>query len=238
MSDSHGAQPGLAHHFETYEQQKESSFLGMWLFLVQEVMFFGGIFVVYVIYRHMYPLAFEYGSQALNWKIGAANTAVLLFSSFTMVVAVFGAQTGKKNLLIGGLILTMLFGGLFLGVKYFEYAEKWEHHLVPGDHFDWQAYIDWAVSAGIEKPAGSASVGSEIEIFFSLYFAMTGMHALHMIIGMGIMVWMIFAAKRDRWTPQNYNFVEGFGLYWHFVDIVWIFLFPFLYLVGANSGGL
>ena len=228
MSDAH--QPGLAHHFESYEQQKESSFLGMWLFLVQEVMFFGGIFVTYVVYRTMYPLAFEYGSQALNWKIGAANTAVLLFSSFTMVLAVYGAQTGKKNLLIWGLVLTMVFGGIFLGVKYVEYSEKWEHHLVPGEHFDWNAYTAWA---GKDMP-----IGSEIQIFFSLYFAMTGMHALHMVVGMGIIVWMLFAASRDRWTPQNYNFVEGFGLYWHFVDIVWIFLFPFLYLVGANSGGL
>ncbi len=210
---------GLAHHFESYEQQKESSFLGMWLFLVQEVMFFGGLFVCYVVYRSLYSHAFVVGSRELDVPIGTFNTAVLLLSSFTMVVAVWAAQQGKKKLIVVGLLLTILFGGVFLGVKYFEYKAKWEHHLVPGPHFEWHG----------------EAVGDQIEMFFCLYFAMTGMHALHMVVGIGIMLFMLRPAWRGKWTPENHNFVEGFGLYWHFVDIVWIFLFPLLYLLGESG---
>ncbi len=222
MSDSHataGHLPGLAHHFESYEQQKESSFLGMWLFLVQEVMFFGGLFVTYVVYRSLYGDAFAAASRELNVTIGALNTTVLLFSSFTMVVAVIGAKEGNRKKIVLGLLLTILFGAIFLGVKYFEYSAKWEHHLVPGPYFEWHGVGD----------------GRPAEIFYCLYFAMTGMHALHMVVGIGIMFFMLRPAWRGKWTPQNHNFVEGFGLYWHFVDIVWIFLFPFLYLIGLAT---
>ena len=218
MSDTsaHAHPDGLAHHFESFAQQKESSFLGMWLFLVQEVMFFGGLFVTYVVYRGMYPEAFAVASRELPTWIGAFNTAILLGSSFTIVVAVWAAQTGRRKWLVWGLILTILLGAVFLGVKVGEYKAKWDHHLVPGLNFHWDG----------------PEVGRGVEIFYSLYFAMTGMHALHMIIGIGIMLFMLPAAVRGKWTPNNYNFVEGFGLYWHFVDIVWIFLFPFLYLLG------
>jgi len=221
MSDTHAAaahMPGLAHHFETHEQQKETSFLGMWLFLVQEVMFFGGIFVVYVVYRHLYPAAFAAGSHHLNIPLGTINTAVLLMSSFTMVVAVSGAQIGKRGRLVGGLLGTIFFGLVFLVIKYFEYSDKWAHHLVPGPHFAWD---------------GPPIEG--IQLFFSLYFGMTGMHALHMIVGIAILLVMLRPAWKGKWTPENHNFVEGFGLYWHFVDIVWIFLFPFLYLLGLSG---
>jgi cytochrome c oxidase subunit 3 len=217
----HGHHEGLAHHFESYEQQKQSSFLGMWLFLVQEVLFFGGLFVTYAVYRTLYGHAFVVGSHELSVPIGAFNTGVLLLSSFTMVVAVAGAQRGNRKMIVWGLILTILFGCTFLGVKwFFEYTPKWEHGLFPGPGFEWHG----------------PEVGKGVEIFFSLYFAMTGMHALHMVVGIGIMLVMIPLAWRGKWTPQNYNFVEGFGLYWHFVDIVWIFLFPFLYLIGLSSG--
>ncbi len=222
MSDSHataGHYPGLAHHFESYEQQKQSSFLGMWLFLVQEVMFFGGLFVVYTIYRSLYGDAFAAGSRTLDVTIGAVNTTVLLLSSFTMVMAVIGAKRGNRKMIVLGLILTILFGAIFLGVKYFEYSAKWEHHLVPGPHFEWHGWED----------------GRPVEMFFCLYFTMTGMHALHMVVGIGIMLFMLRPAWRGKWTPENHNFVEGFGLYWHFVDIVWIFLFPFLYLIGLAT---
>ena len=223
MSDAHAAAhpTGLAHHFETYEQQKESSFLGMWLFLVQEVMFFGGLFVVYVTYRTMYPEAFIYGSRELVVPIGALNTAVLLASSFTMVIAVWGASQGKRKATFWGLIGTIGFGLAFLVIKWiYEYMPKWEHHLVPGKFFEWH---------------GAAEAGDAVELFFCLYFAMTGMHALHMVVGIGIMLFMLRPALKGKWGPNNYNFVEGFGLYWHFVDIVWIFLFPFLYLLGLST---
>jgi len=210
----------LAHHFESLEQQKQSSFLGMWLFLVQEIMFFGGLFVVYAVYRVMYGHDFVIASRELSWQIGAANTGVLLLSSFTMVFAVWAAQHGKKKLLALGLSLTILLGLVFLVVKWvFEYVPKYQHHLVPGPNFEFHG-------EGVSRAA---------EIFFSLYFGMTGMHALHMIVGIGIMLVMIPLALKGRWTPENYNFVEGFGLYWHFVDIVWIFLFPFLYLIGLSQ---
>ncbi|MEM6455292.1 MAG: cytochrome c oxidase subunit 3 family protein [Acidobacteriota bacterium] len=224
MSHAHAASaedhhpPGLAHHFESYEQQKESSFLGMWAFLAQELMFFGGLFTCYIIYRSMHGDAFLLGSAELDWRIGAFNTAVLLGSSFTMVVAVWAAQIGKPKAIFWGLIGTIVLGGVFLGVKVIEYASKYEHHLIPGLNFEWTG-----------PPA------SGIEIFFALYFAMTGMHALHMIIGMVIMLFMLKPALNGHWTPQNHNFVEGFGLYWHFVDIVWIFLFPFLYLLNTGA---
>ena len=209
---------GMAHHFESLEQQKESAFFGMWLFLVQEVLFFGGLFVTYVYYRLQYPEAFAAGSLELDVTLGAINTAVLLLSSFTMVVAVYGAQKGNNRLTALGLVLTIVFGAIFLGVKWvYEYLPKWDHHLFPGPHFEWHG----------------ATGGAQTEIFFSLYFAMTGMHALHMVIGIAIMLVMIPLALRGTWTPNNHNFVEGFGLYWHFVDIVWIFLFPFLYLIAV-----
>lgn len=220
MSDQAMAahQEGLAHHFDSYEQQKETSLLGMWLFLVQEVMFFGGLFVVYLVYRTLYPHAFVVGSQELSVPIGAINTAVLLLSSFTMVVAVAGAQRGNRKMIVGGLLGTMGFGLTFLLIKwFFEYTVKFSHSLVPGlTNFQWH-----------ETP--------QEEIFFALYFGMTGMHALHMIVGIGIMIFMLKPAWNGKWGPNNYNFVEGFGLYWHFVDIVWIFLFPFLYLIGLAS---
>lgn len=222
-----GREATVAHHFETAEQQKESSFLGMWFFLCQEVLFFGGIFAAYVNYRMMYPDAFIAGSQQLDVFIGAMNTLVLLCSSFTMVYAVWAAQTGfrteKKSNgwhIAAGLVGTLIFGAAFLGVKVVEYASKFEHHLVPGYNFI--------------PPVSSIDNPEATEIFYSLYFGMTGLHALHMIVGMGIMLVMIPMALKGKWNTTNHNFVEGFGLYWHFVDIVWIFLFPFLYLIGAH----
>ncbi|MEM1201598.1 MAG: cytochrome c oxidase subunit 3 family protein [Acidobacteriota bacterium] len=236
-----GHPKGLAHHFETFEQQKESSFLGMWLFISQELMFFGGIFAAYVNYRVLYPDAFIAGSQQLDVGIGAANTIVLLCSSFTMVYAVWVAQSGydgrhfrrlpvlgerladNRWQIVLGLVGTLFFGTIFLVVKYFEYGSKFAHHLVP--HWD---FI---------PPVSSIPEPETTEIFFSLYFAMTGLHGLHMVVGMGIMVFMMIPmALRGAWDTNNHNFIEGFGLYWHFVDIVWIFLFPFLYLVGESVG--
>ena len=224
---AHAHPKGLAHHFETFEQQKESSFLGMWLFICQEVMFFGGAFAAYVNYRIMYPEAMIAGSQQLNVTIGAANTIVLLCSSFTMVYAVWAAQSGTTKWgwsngrhIVLGLVGTLIFGTIFLVVKWFEYGDKFSHHLVPGYNFI-------PPVSNVDNPAAT-------EIFFSLYFGMTGLHALHMVVGMVIMLLMIRPALKGKWDQNNHNFVEGFGLYWHFVDIVWIFLFPFLYLLGES----
>ena len=218
---SHGHSSALAHHFDSLEQQKEASTLGMWLFLVQEVMFFGGLFMTYLLYRWRDPQAFAAGSHDLNVSLGLLNTVVLIASSLTMAMAVRSAQTSRQKPLIGYLTATGALGIVFLVVKYFEYSAKWEHHLVPGPYFHFS------------EPA----IGDRAEVFFSMYFAMTGMHALHMVIGIGLLAWILRGAIRGRFSAVYYNPVENFGLYWHFVDIIWIFLFPLLYLIGRHYHG-
>ena len=215
----HGHDPNLQHHFYSMEQQLEASTLGMWVFLVTEVMFFGGMFMAYLAYRTMYPEAWVAGSNHLNVPLGALNTGVLICSSLTMVLAVRAAQLGSRRGQIVNLILTIILGGVFLVVKYFEYKDKFVHHLVPGPHFD---------------PALKQQHGQEL--FFSLYFMLTGVHAAHMVIGIGIMTVILIMAWRGRFGPGYYTPVEVSGLYWHFVDIVWIFLFPLLYLLGFHYG--
>jgi cytochrome c oxidase subunit III len=215
---AHDAPPELRHHFVDLSAQREASSLGMWVFLVTEVLFFGGMFTAYVVYRAAYRRAFEGASNLLDIKLGAFNTAVLILSSLTMVLAVWAASQGKKNLIILFLIATILLGGVFLGVKVVEYAQKFEHHEVPGPHF--------VVPHGLPPQS---------ELFFSLYFCMTGLHALHMIIGIGLLTWLILKTRAGAFSPRYYSPVDNVGLYWHFVDIVWIFLFPLLYLLGRHT---
>ena len=215
--DEHAHNPNLQHHFYSMEQQLEASTLGMWVFLVTEVMFFGGMFMAYLAYRVMYPEAWLAGSNHLNVPLGALNTAVLICSSLTMVLAVRAAQIGSRSGQIVNLILTILLGTVFLVVKYFEYKDKFVHHLVPGPNFD---------------PA----LPQAQQLFFSLYFMLTGVHAAHMVVGIGIMTVILIMAWRGRFSPSYYTPVEVSGLYWHFVDIVWIFLFPLLYLLGYHYG--
>ena len=215
----HPHHPRLQHHFFSMEQQLEASILGMWVFLVTEVMFFGGLFLAYTVYRTTYPLAWEKGSQELNVILGGTNTAVLICSSLTMALAVRAAQVGSRRGQITNLILTIIFGSTFLVIKFFEYAAKFEHHLVPGPHF---------------APEPALPFGAQI--FFSLYFIMTGIHALHMVVGIVLMLVILRMAWKGRFTPEYYGPIEVSGLYWHFVDIVWIFLFPLLYLLGYHLG--
>jgi len=219
---THHASSNLAHHFDNLEQQREAGSLGMWLFLVTEIMFFGGLFTGYIIYRMQHPQAFAIASSTLDWKLGALNTVVLIVSSLTMALAVYFAQMGSRRSQVIFLVLTMLLGAVFLVVKGFEYADKFEHHHFPGLNFQWNE----AVPAGVST--------HHIQMFYWIYFAMTGLHALHMIIGIGAMLFLIFYAYRGRYTPEYHAPVELTGLYWHFVDIVWIFLFPLLYLLGAH----
>jgi len=216
----HAHVSGLAHHFDDLEQQHETQSLGMWAFLVSEVMFFGGMFLCYIVYRNLYPEAFHHASEMLDWKLGGVNTAVLICSSLTVVLAIHGAQLGKKRMQVVCLLLTIALGLAFLGIKAFEYSEKFEHHLAPGPSFD---------------VAHFGAEGAHARIFFSLYFAMTGFHALHMIVGIGVMLWLLRRAARGDFTPQSHAALEISGLYWHFVDIVWIFLFPMLYLLGSHA---
>ena len=204
--------------FDTEAQQKDASTLGMWIFLITEVMFFGGMFTAYTVYRRAYSDAFAVASSSLNVTIGAINTAVLLVSSFTMVMAVRAAQLGQRRMIVLFLVLTLIFGGIFLGVKAYEWNEKFEQHHVPGPsfHFD-----------GV-PPKGHA------QLIFSLYFAMTGLHAAHMVIGVGLISWLIWLAHQGRFTAEYNTPVDIAGLYWHFVDIIWIFLFPLLYLIDRH----
>ena len=207
----------LAHHFSDIEQQNESGTLGMWLFLLTEIMFFGGLFATYAIYRLKYFEGFHLGSRHLNYKIGALNTAVLIGSSLTMALAVRAAQLSKRKAIIGFIVLTMILGIAFIGIKLnFEWAADYHEGLIP-----WMGFH-------VEGPYASA-----IRLFFCFYFFMTGLHALHMVIGLGIMCVLLRMASKGRFDEGYFAPVEVTGLYWHFVDIVWIFLFPLLYLVGG-----
>jgi cytochrome c oxidase subunit 3 len=221
----------LAHHFADLDQQREASTLGMWVFLVTEILFFGGLFATYSIYRHTYYEAFSAGSHHLSWRLGFINTLVLIGSSFTMAMAVYSAATGRRTRIVLFLLLTILLGTVFLGVKVVEYGEKilpclgdGPHAgcLVPGSRFD-------AEALHLEGERGR-----EAQIYFSLYFGMTGLHATHMIIGIPILALIARMAQTGRFRPEWHTPVELVGLYWHFVDIVWIFLFPLLYLVGHH----
>ncbi len=217
--DKHGHQhPFLQHHFEDMGQQHEASTLGMWFFVAQEILFFGGIFCAYFVYREMYPAAWAAGSKLQHWEIGAANTVVLIGSSLTMALAVWGAQGAKRKFTTWMLVLTLILGAIFVGVKAYEYAEHIQHGQFPGAMFSY-----------VHAPAPELTRG--IELFMTFYFAMTGLHALHMVIGAGLLLYFIRRAWRGDFGAEYYSPIEIMGLYWHFVDIVWIFLFPLLYLV-------
>ncbi|MBI2930684.1 MAG: cytochrome c oxidase subunit 3 family protein [Planctomycetes bacterium] len=200
---------GHAPQFDDLEQQHEAATLGMWVFLMTEVLFFGGLFLGYIVYRLAHERAFAQASSHLDVALGGINTAVLITSSFTMALAVHAAQTERRRRLFVFLLATMALGCVFLAVKGLEYAHKFREGLVPGPRFT-------------HEP--------EQQIFFSLYFVMTGTHAVHMIIGVGVMIGLMALALRRSHAAA----VENAGLYWHFVDIVWIFLFPLFYLVGRH----
>lgn len=306
-ADTHGDHhhaPGLQHQFEDMKQQEESVSIAMWMFLVQEIMFFGGLFTAYLVFRSRFPLAFAEASNHLDAFWGGLNTLVLIVSSLTMALVVYYAQKGNRNMQVIMIVLTMIFGAAFLGVKAIEYTDKYNKGLVPvagwnkktpkdgevhattpaapkehsfvipiietraeaastGDHskpyinpkgeFQWNDgshVLDYALAKEKEgKPYLTASerVGyfsagkfdadkyrDKIRIFYYIYFVMTGLHALHMIIGLGLMAWLGWMAWKNTYSAEYYAPVEMSGLYWHFVDIVWIFLFPLLYLLGRH----
>jgi cytochrome c oxidase subunit 3 len=233
-------------HFQTLEQQKDSATLGMWIFLVTEVLFFGGLFLAYTINRSAFSTAFGIGSNTLDITLGAGNTVVLIMSSLTMAMAVWSAQVGKKKWVSTFLIATLVLGTVFLGVKAIEYKQKYDHHLIPGSGFDMRyrsahpTPADDPKEMALEKEEVEKAfekdpdINSHSQLYFSLYFGMTGLHALHMIIGAGLLVWLIKGSFAGRFTPQYNTPVEVVGLYWHFVDIVWIYLFPLLYLIDRH----
>lgn len=210
----------VAHQFNDAAQQHEAATLGMWAFLITEVLFFGGLILAYTIFRAKFPAAFAAGSHELDVALGGFNTAVLIISSLTMALGVHYAQLGDRKKLVRFLVLTLFFGSVFLGVKVIEYSEKYEHHLIPGFHFDYHGE-----AVGEVNPRN-------VEMFFFIYFAMTGVHAAHMIIGaILLIVWLIPKAIKGAYNSEYYSPIEMFGLYWHFVDIVWILLFITVYVV-------
>jgi cytochrome c oxidase subunit III len=223
----HAHNPLVAHQFDDLAQQKEAGILGMWSFLATEIMFFGGALLAYAIYRNTYHYAFAAASNYEIWQVGLFNTFVLLASSFTVVLAVHHAQHGNNEKVFTWIIVTIVLGLAFIGVKAYEYHHLYEERLIPG-------LADFGRPIGengqphhlfpeyLERPA---------QIFFSFYFCLTGIHALHMVVGVGIMLWVAGLAKKKEFSTDYYNPVEIAGLYWHFVDIVWIFLYPLLYLV-------
>jgi len=278
-------EPGLQHQFDDMGQQEESVSIGMWMFLVQEIMFFGGLFTVYLVFRSKYPMAFAAGSNHLDVVMGFVNTLVLIVSSLTMALTVFYAQKGNRSMQVILIVLTMIFGATFLGVKAVEYTDKFNHALVPVT--GWNKKVRESDNTGHavtpEKPCWEHASGAEhayvnphgefqwtdcslvkyaqehnfltaaekigyfsngeidsnkfrdkVRIYFWIYFVMTGLHALHMVVGLGLMLWLLWTAFKGYYSSEYYMPVEMSGLYWHFVDIVWIFLFPLLYLLGRH----
>jgi cytochrome c oxidase subunit 3 len=255
--------PALVHHFDDMAQQQEASTFGMWIFLLTEIMMFGAIFVAYLIYRISYYPAFVAGSTSISVSWGFANTLVLLGSSFTMAMAVYAAQNSRsRKQQMTWLVLTMILGAAFLGVKAKEYYDKYDECHIPG-HVIGKGFNAWGgcdvnnpklgnIADEIREHAERAQqipkykdvvVPSEVaaqqtakqsEIFFSFYFALTGLHAFHMCIGLGLLTWLLIKASRGQFSSQWFTPMELGGLYWHFVDIVWIFLFPLLYLISRN----
>jgi cytochrome c oxidase subunit 3 len=238
---SHAAQhPALQHQFETMSQQKEAAVLGMWAFLLTEILFFGGLFMAYMLYRTWYHDAFVIASTSITIGWGLLNTVVLIGSSLTMALAVRCSQTNQRKATVNWLILTIILGMVFLGVKLIEYADKFEHHHVPGSTFVFMdpahepAYAIGPHGKEILSRHTPEELNRTTQIFFSLYFTMTGLHALHMIIGVGLMLVITWMAWKGKFSSEWYTPVEMSGLYWHFVDIVWIFLFPLLYLIDRS----
>jgi cytochrome c oxidase subunit III len=215
---AHEEHDSLQHQFDSLDQQREASTLGMWVFLVTEIMFFGGLFTAYVVYRNRFGNVFAEASHHLDLLLGAINTGVLIFSSLTMALAIWSAQMNRRKAIVYFLLLTVVLGSTFLGIKAYEYHHKWVDHLVPGANFHYDG-----------------PHAENAEIFFSLYFVMTGIHGLHMIAGICVILALLLPSWRGRYDAAYHNPLECLGLYWHFVDIVWIFLFPLLYLLGAHA---
>jgi cytochrome c oxidase subunit 3 len=304
MSDGgqgHEGRPSLGHHYDSHAQQYESGKLGMWLFLVTEILLFGGLFCAYAVYRANHPEIFVYAHTFLDKTLGAVNTIVLLLSSLTMAWAVRAAQLGQRRLLVALLAVTLACACLFLGIKRIEYEEKWKHGLLWGERFryeqlqehgaghgeasgaahaeDHAAAVDGpAAAAGRdtepadaaagepaagageqgagapgdgttwpapgEAPGGlaeadapgaahvaAADIPHNVHVFFGIYFAMTGLHAVHVLAGMAVIIWLMVRAAKGHFGRRYFTPVDLGGLYWHLVDVIWIFLFPLLYLI-------
>ena len=246
---AHHGPAHLQHHFETSEQQFDSSKLGLWLFLLTEVLFFSALFVAYTTYRSLHPEVFAYASNYLDTNLGAANTAVLLISSFTVAWGVRNAQLGQRKLLIANLIITLLCAATFMGIKYQEYSHKYHEGLLwGGAHHSIFKHNEAMIMDSVKADSTAWNVGvpeagvaavkdlspdqrRDVSIFFGIYFCLTGLHGIHVLVGIVVLSWVLFKVIRRKITPEYYTPVDLGALYWHLVDLVWIFLFPLLYLI-------
>ena len=219
-----------SHHFNSMEQEHEAGKQGVWLFMLTELMMFGGLFVGYFIYRAMYHDMYIVGGDSLDWKLGALNTIVLLISSFTMAQAVTNVMQGHNRKALIKVYITTACAAAFMVVKYFEYTSKLEHGLFPGLDL-WNPDIAYLADHVRASSYMDSLDPANLRLFYVLYFAMTGLHGIHILIGIGLMIWLMRRLKRNDFSPKYYTAVEGVGLYWHIVDIVWIFLFPLMYLI-------
>jgi cytochrome c oxidase subunit 3 len=222
--DDHGV---LHHHFDDMAQQREATSLGMWCFLLTEVMMFGVLMFAYSLYRYKFHNEFLAGSHSLNFNLGFFNTLVLLCSSLSMAFSVHAAQMRDKKKLMRFLALTWILGAAFLVIKGFEWTADYNEGLVPSLNWDPRPHNYSDLTAEGFRLFG-------YQMYFVVYFCMTGLHAIHMVIGLGLVAWFMFLGKRGIFTNGNDQPVEVLGLYWHFVDIVWVFLFPLLYLIGGG----
>lgn len=207
----------MAHHFKNATQQYDSAKEGIWLFMVTEILMFGGLFVAYAIFHTIYPEMFAEGARQLDWRLGFLNTIVLVTSSLTMALGIHFLQVGKKNQAVANLVATVILGMCFMVVKYFEYTHKFHLGFLPGKFLD---------------PAHVQATHQNLGLYFGFYFCMTGLHGIHVLLGMGLIAWVAIKASKGQFGPEYFTPVEGVGLFWHIVDLIWIFLFPLLYLVG------
>ena len=207
----------VAHHFKDANQQYDSGKQGIWLFMVTEILMFGAILVGYGIFHNIYPEMFAEGAKSLDWKMGFINTLVLIFSSFTMAISISFVQKNEKQKAAWALATTILCGAIFMTIKYFEYTHKFHLGLLPGHYLD---------------PAKVGAAHANLGMYFGFYYTMTGLHGIHVLIGMGLITWLLIRTIRGDFHSQYWLPVEGVGIFWHIVDLIWIFLFPLLYLVG------
>ena len=243
MSTANHAHPDyVQHHFHSAAQQRAASKLGIWLFIAQEILFFSGLFMAYAMFRYWYPETFLQAHEHLSVPMGATNTMVLITSSLTMALGVRAAQVGNQKQLQLQLLLTIAFACCFLVVKYFEYSAKVHHCLLPGDYYglpekDAAGNIklddkgNRIFAEHCEIPRSGEMEPKSAAVFFAIYFVTTGTHGLHVLIGIGLLAWIYLRARKGHFHPKYFSPVEYVGLYWHLVDLVWIFLFPLLYLV-------
>lgn len=236
-----GHDSNVAHHFDDIEQQFDTNKFGMWVFLLTEILFFTALFVAYSTYRNSHPDVFKYASRFLDTNLGAVNTVVLLFSSLTAAWAVRAAQLGQRGLVTKLLIVTIMCAAGFMAIKYVEYSHKFHEGLMWGnaEHSIFKADIS-AVSERSREHGHYWHDVKELDpefrrqlgIFFGIYFCLTGLHGLHVVLGIFLMLWLIWRNQRGDFTPEKYDAIDCGALYWHLVDLIWIFLFPLLYLIG------